>query len=81
MWPGMNAINQADAMPARGEWNLLAIAATGSTISAPQIAGWASTDHQTASERDMSATHDRNIPPRASDHEKRGGRGLSPPTG
>ena len=39
IWPGMNAMSQAAATPAKGEWNLLAIAATGSTINAPQMAG------------------------------------------
>ena len=48
---------------------------------APQIAGWDSTDHQTASDKDMSASQDSKMPPSASDHEKRGGLGLSPPTG
>ena len=81
MWPGMNAMSQAAAMPAKGEWNLLAIDATGSTINAPQMAGWASTDHQTDSARGMSAIQERKIPPSASDHENSGGRGFNPPTG
>ncbi len=81
MWPGMRAINQDAAIPASGEWNLLAMPASGMTIRAPQTAGCVSTDHQTASSSGISVSHERKIPPIARDHENRGGLGFKPPTG
>ena len=51
----MNAISHT-AIPAGG-YGSVGPYQPGRTIRAPQIAGWDSTDPQTASDKDMSATH------------------------
>jgi hypothetical protein len=56
--------------------NFLARPAIGRTINAPNIAGKDATLHQTDVSIDIPVNQERSIPPRARDHEKRGGRGL-----
>ena len=81
MWPGISAISHAVTSPAVLLWTRLARAARGRTMSAPKIAGNAVTLHQTASSAGISSSQDRLKPPKANDHENRGGRGLIAPIG
>jgi len=81
MWPGIRAMSHAVTIPAVLLWMCLAMAARGRTMSAPKIAGNAATLHQTASSAGISSNQDSPRPPKASDHENRGGRGLIAPIG
>ena len=81
MCPGIRAMSHAVTIPAVLLCILLANAARGSTMSAPNMAGKAATLHQTASSTGISRSHERPKPPSARDHVNRGGRGLMAPIG
>ena len=79
--PGISAMSQAEIIPAFLLCAREAIPATGTTISAPYIAGSEDIAHHTACSEGISSNQDRAMPPSAKDQENRGGLGLIPPVG